>query len=118
MVNLRRVDPETEYVAFDRPRVLRVLARVIADLDGLVGFPPIAEEEAKKGSAETRRTRHRQRLADRPATETTDRAGRTGRSPCLARSSALREGLNQPGPGPTRQPAAPSDSWILGYALH
>jgi AraC-like DNA-binding protein len=65
VVNLRpESDPETEYVAFDRPRVLRVLARVIADLDGLAGFPPIAEEEAKKGSAEARRVRHRQRLAE------------------------------------------------------
>jgi hypothetical protein len=65
VVNLRpESDPETEYVAFDRPRVLRVLARVIADLDGLAGFPPIAEEEAKKGSAEARRVHHRQRLAE------------------------------------------------------
>jgi hypothetical protein len=65
VVNLRpESDPETEYVVFDRPRVLRVLARVIADLDGLAGFPPIAEEEAKKGSAEARRVRHRQRLAE------------------------------------------------------
>ena len=47
MVNLRpETDPETEYVAFDRPRVLRVLARIIADLDELAGYPPIAEEEA------------------------------------------------------------------------
>ena len=44
MVNLRpETDPETEYVAFDRPRVLRVLARIIADL--LAGYPPIAAEE-------------------------------------------------------------------------
>jgi AraC-like DNA-binding protein len=65
VVNLRpESDPETEYVAFDRPRVLRVLARVIADLDGLAGFPPVGEEEAKKGSAEARRVRHRQRLAE------------------------------------------------------
>jgi AraC-like DNA-binding protein len=64
VVNLRpESDPETEYVAFDRPRVLRVLARVIADLDELIGFPPIAEE-AKEGSAEARRVRHRQRLAE------------------------------------------------------
>src|SRR5438874_2607486 len=64
VVNLRpEGDPETEYVAFDRPRVLRVLARIIADLDGLAGFPPIAEE-AKKGSAEARRSRHRHRLAE------------------------------------------------------
>ena len=56
VVNLRpETDPETEYVAFDRPRVLRVLARIIADLDGLAGFPPIADEEVKKGGAEARR---------------------------------------------------------------
>jgi len=64
VVNLRpETDPETEYVSFDRPRVLRVLARIIADLDELTGFPPIAEE-AKEGSAEARRVRHRQRLAE------------------------------------------------------
>jgi hypothetical protein len=65
VVNLRpESDPEPEYVAFDRPLVLRVLARVIADLNGLAGFPLIAEEQAKKGSAEARRVRHRQRLAE------------------------------------------------------
>src|SRR3954447_15611516 len=65
VVNLRpETDPETEYVAFDRPRVLRVLARIIADLDGLAGFPPVAEEEVKKGGAEGRRARHRRRLAE------------------------------------------------------
>ena len=53
------------YVAFDRPRVLRVLARIIADLDELAGFPPIADEEqAKVEDAETRRARHRRRLAE------------------------------------------------------
>ena len=57
-------DPETEYVSFDRPRVLRVLSRIIADLDRLAGFPPIADEEAKKGGAEARRVRHRRRLAE------------------------------------------------------
>ncbi len=31
---------------------------------GLAGFPPIAEEETKKRSAEARRVRHRQRLAE------------------------------------------------------
>jgi len=65
VVNLRpESDPETEYVSFDRPRVLRVLARIIADLDGLAGFPPIAKENVKKGSVETRRARHRRRLAE------------------------------------------------------
>src|SRR6476620_2944864 len=65
VVNLRpETDPETEYVAFDRPRVLRVLARIIADLDGLAGFPAVAEEEVKKGGAKARRARHRRRLAE------------------------------------------------------
>jgi hypothetical protein len=65
VVNLRpESDPEMEHVSFDRPRVLRVLARINADLDGLAGFPPIAEEDAKQGSVETRRARHRRRLAE------------------------------------------------------
>jgi hypothetical protein len=41
-----------------------MLARIIADLDGLAGFPPIVEEVVKKGRVETRRTRHRRRLAE------------------------------------------------------
>jgi hypothetical protein len=65
MVNLRpESDPETEYVLFDRPRVLRVLDRIIADLDGLAVFPPVAEEDVKKRGAEARRARHRRRLAE------------------------------------------------------
>src|SRR4051794_8798873 len=65
VVNLRpESDPETEYVSFDRPRVLRVLARIIADLDGLAGFPPVAEEDIKKGGVGARRARHRRRLAE------------------------------------------------------
>ena len=68
VVNLRpETDPETEYVAFDRPCVLRVLARIIADLDDLAGNPPIAEEEAtQREDAEARRVRHRRRLAESP----------------------------------------------------
>jgi hypothetical protein len=65
VVNLRpETDPETEYVSFDRPRMLRVLGRIIADLDGLAGFPPIAEGEPKKGGAGARRVRHRRQLAE------------------------------------------------------
>jgi hypothetical protein len=65
VVNLRpESDPETEYVAFDRPRVLRVLARIIADLDGLAGLPPVAEADVKKRGVEARRARHRWRLAE------------------------------------------------------
>ena len=66
VVNLRpETDPETEYVAFDRPRVLRVLARIIADLDELAGYPPIAAEGRTEGkTAEARRAHHRRRLAE------------------------------------------------------
>jgi|GEM_PF-4823557 len=43
VVNPRpETDSETECVSFDCPRVLRVLARIIADLDELAGFPPPA----------------------------------------------------------------------------
>ncbi len=66
VVNLRpETDPETEYVAFDRPRVLRVLARIIADLDELAGYPPIGAESRTEGKdAEARRAHHRRRLAE------------------------------------------------------
>jgi hypothetical protein len=38
--------PETAFVQFDRPRVLRVLARIAADLDELAGRPtkPVADD--------------------------------------------------------------------------
>src|SRR3954470_10688725 len=63
VVNLRpESDPETEYVSCAPLRVLRVLARIIADLDGLAGFPPLAEVKVKKEGAEARRARHRRRL--------------------------------------------------------
>jgi hypothetical protein len=66
VVNLRpETDPETEYVAFDRPRMLRVLARIIADLDELAGYPPIDAESRGEGkTAEARRAHHRRRLAE------------------------------------------------------
>jgi hypothetical protein len=66
VVNLRpESDPEAEYVAFDRPRVFRVLARIIADLDELSGYPPIAAEGRTEGkNAEARRAHHRRRLAE------------------------------------------------------
>jgi hypothetical protein len=45
--------------------VLRVLARIMAKLDALAGFPPIAgDEEAKAEDAEAQRVRHRRRLAE------------------------------------------------------
>jgi hypothetical protein len=65
VVSLRpESDHETEYVAFDRPRVLRVPGRVIADLDGLPGRPPVAEEDVYKGGVEVRRARHRRRRTE------------------------------------------------------
>jgi hypothetical protein len=68
VVNLRpETDPETEYVAFDRPRVLRVLARIIADIDELAGYPPIDAESRVEGkNAEARRAHHRRQLAEPP----------------------------------------------------
>jgi hypothetical protein len=45
--------------------VLRVLARIIADLDELTGYPPIGAESRPKGkNAEARRAHHRRRLAE------------------------------------------------------
>jgi len=53
------------HVAFDRTRVRRVLARIIAALDDLAGYSPIAEDKAAQGEdAEARRSRHRRRLAE------------------------------------------------------
>src|SRR3954454_4479877 len=65
IVNLRpESDPETEYVAFDGPRILRVLGRIIADLDAFAGLPPQPEEEPKDEDAEGRRVRHRKSFAE------------------------------------------------------
>jgi AraC-like DNA-binding protein len=65
IVNLRpESDSETEYVAFDGPRILRVLGRIIADLDALAGLPPLAEEESRDEDAEARRVRHRKSLSE------------------------------------------------------
>jgi hypothetical protein len=64
VVNLRpESDLETEYVTFDGPRVLRVLGRIITDLDVLAGLPPLAEEECRAEDAEARRIRHRKQVA-------------------------------------------------------
>ena len=81
MVNLRpETDPETEYVAFDRPRVLRVLARIIADLDELAGYPPIAPRRSRR---QDRRGPAAPPPATaggaRPAAEADDGPGRDGR---------------------------------------
>lgn len=67
IVNLRPdTEAETEFVRFDCPRVLRVLARIAADLDELAR-PPIEAAEEKAGQEEDPRARHRRRLAESDA---------------------------------------------------
>jgi hypothetical protein len=64
VVNLRpATEDETEFVPFDRPRVLRVLARIAADLDELArsALPTAAATPEGKGDP---RARHRRRLAE------------------------------------------------------
>ena len=64
VVNMRPTsEEETEFVPFDRPRVLRVLARIAADLDALARRS-LASAEERVDSQEERRTRHRQWLAE------------------------------------------------------
>ena len=64
MVNLRPAsEEETEFVPFERPRVLRVLARIAADLDALARHAP-ANAVGVADSQEERRARPRQRLAE------------------------------------------------------
>jgi DNA-binding transcriptional MerR regulator len=64
VVNLRpEGEEETEFVPFDRPRVLRVLARMAADLDELARRSLEHTEESATGREELR-ARHRQRLAE------------------------------------------------------
>ena len=64
VVNLRpETDAETEYVWFYRPRMRRVLARIIPDLDELTGYPSGTAEE-RTLDEKTRRLQHRHRLAE------------------------------------------------------
>ena len=64
VVNLRPdEDVETEFVAFDRPRVVRVLERIAGDLDtlSLVPHDPHVDKESKHHDP---RARHRHELAE------------------------------------------------------
>ena len=64
VVNLRPVSAETtEFVPFDRPRVLRVLARIGADLDELAQSA-LAPAPAVAVQQENPDARHRRRLAE------------------------------------------------------
>ena len=49
---------------FDRPRVLRVLARIAADLDSPLARHPLRRQKQRVDGQEERRARHRQRLAE------------------------------------------------------
>ncbi len=64
VVNLRPDSEDaTEFVRFDHARVLRVLARIAADLDAVARQDPAAEPERLAESTDPR-TRHRKRLAE------------------------------------------------------
>ena len=64
VVNLRpESEAETEFVPFDRPRVLRVLARMAADLDELAR-PPLATATETVVDQEAPDVQHRRRLAE------------------------------------------------------
>jgi hypothetical protein len=66
VVNLRPdSDVETEFVPFDRPRILRVLARIAADLDELARAHEVGAAGASPGEDDPR-ARHRRRLAEPP----------------------------------------------------
>ena len=58
-------DVETEFVGFDRPRVVRVLERIAANLDNLSLVPndPHADKESNNYDPQAR---HRHKLAEPP----------------------------------------------------
>jgi hypothetical protein len=64
IVNLRLdTDVETEFVSFDRPRVVRVLERIAADLDNL-GLVPNDRQADKEANQNDLQARHRRELAE------------------------------------------------------
>jgi transposase len=66
VVNLRPdTEAETEFVSFDRPRVVRVLERIAADLDTLSLLPNDAHADNKSNPHEAQ-ARHRHELAEPP----------------------------------------------------
>ena len=54
VVNLRPAREETKFVPFDRPHVLRVLARIVADLDALARCSLASAEALPDGQKERR----------------------------------------------------------------
>ena len=66
VVNLRPdTEVETEFVSFDRLRVVRVLERIAADLDDLSRLPNDAHADKESNPQDTR-ARHRHELAEPP----------------------------------------------------
>ena len=66
VVNLRPdTELETEFVSFDRRRVLRVLERIAADLDDLSRLPNDAHTD-KESTPQDAQARHRHELAEPP----------------------------------------------------
>jgi len=74
IVNLRsETDVETEFVSFDRQRVLKVLKRIVADLDDLAQN---AQRADCAGDNLDPQTRHRRQLAEPPPKGLSDREQR------------------------------------------
>jgi hypothetical protein len=66
VVNLRPdTEVETEFVSFDRLRVVRVLERIAADLDHLSWLPKEAHAD-KESTPQDAQARHRHELAEPP----------------------------------------------------
>ena len=95
VVNLRpETDAETEYVWFDRPRMRRVLARIIADLEELTAYPSGTAEERALDD-ETRRVQHCHRLAEPdPSSKPLTAREEGGRGKGTSLISTVREGRN------------------------
>ncbi len=90
IVNLRLdTDVEAEFVSFDRPRVVRVLERIAADLDNLSLVPndPQADKEANQNDPQAR---HRRELAE-PSREPTKLSQREQRTALRAELGLPRE---------------------------
>ena len=83
-----RAEEETECVPFDRSRVLRVLARIVADLDALARCALASAEALPDGQKERRAASSAARRAGAVAA-TTESVGRAGRLTTRAGTPAV-----------------------------
>jgi|SRR5438876_1107871 len=81
-------EEETECVPFDRPRVLRVLARIVADLDAFARCS-LARAEALPDGQKERRARHPLAARRAGAAATIEPVGRAGRLTTSAGTPAV-----------------------------